>query len=102
MEQYIGSVTVSRKKVFSLFYYTYAHSVVTYGLINYGSTYKANLEHIDETQRRILRALFYRRQWDTLQDVYTIQIFQCLRNVHRRSSEKTFQIIKTQVTQYLP
>ena len=55
------------------FYYAYAQSVITYGLINYDqlSTYKTNLDPIDKAQRRIFRAIFYRRQWDTLQDVYT-------------------------------
>ena len=53
------------------FYYAYAQSVITYGLINYGSTYKTNLEPIDKAQRRIFRAIFYRRKWDTLQDIYT-------------------------------
>ena len=41
-----------------------------YGHINYGSTYKTNLDPIDKAQRRIFRAIFYRRQWDTLQDVH--------------------------------
>ena len=53
------------------FYYAYVRSVITYGLINYGSTYKTNLEPIHKAQRRIFRAIFHRRQWDTLQDVYT-------------------------------
>ena len=44
----------------------------------------------------------YLRQWDTLQDVYTKQIFQCLRNVHRRSGESGFQTITTRVTQGIP
>ena len=34
------------------------------------TTYKTNLEPIDKGQRRIFRAIFYRRQWDTLQGVY--------------------------------
>ena len=53
------------------FYYDYAQSVITYGLIKYGFTYKTNLESIHKAQRRIFRAIFYRRQWDTLQYVYT-------------------------------
>ena len=36
---------------------------------------------------------------DTLQDVYTKHYFQCLQNVHRRSSERGFQTIKTRVAQ---
>ena len=59
------------QKSLTYLYYDYVQSVITYGLINYGSTYKMNLELFDKAQRRILRATFYRRQWDTLQVVHT-------------------------------
>ena len=66
------------QKVLISFHYAYAQSVITFGLINYGSTYKTNLEPIDKAQGRIFRAIFYRRQWDTLQDTYTKhKFFKC-------------------------
>ena len=41
------------------FYYAYAQSVITYGIINYESTYKTN-ERIDRAQRRHFWKNFYR------------------------------------------
>ena len=64
-------MTVFCKKSLISFYYAYDHSVIAYGLINYGSTHETNLEPIDDAQRKIFRAILYQIQWDTLQDVYT-------------------------------
>ena len=44
-----------------LFYKTYAKPLITYGLSNYGSTARTNLQSIKNAQRRIFRALFFRK-----------------------------------------
>ena len=50
------------------FYESYAKSVSTYGLLFYGSACKSNLEEIEMAQRRIIRAIFFRKMYENLQD----------------------------------
>ena len=48
---------------------TYAKSVITYGLLVYGSACKSNLEQIEMAQRRIIRAIFlFRKKYEILKD----------------------------------
>ena len=41
------------RKCPTLFYYSYAKSIISYGQLAYGATTKAGLELIEKTQRRI-------------------------------------------------
>ena len=52
------------------FYESYAKSVITYGLLVYGSACKSNLEEIEMAQRRIIRAVFFRKKYENLQDIF--------------------------------
>ena len=45
-----------------LFYKSYAKPLITYGLLNYGSTTKTNLQPIENAQRRIIRAMFFKKK----------------------------------------
>ena len=36
----------------------------------YGGTAKTNLEMIEKAQRRIPRVIFYKKRWDSLQNIY--------------------------------
>ena len=53
-----------------LFYKTIAKPIIKYGLMNYGATAKTNLDPIEKAQRRILRAIFFKKQTDSLENVY--------------------------------
>ena len=55
-----------------LFYKTIAKPIIKYGLMNYGATAKTNLDPIEKAQRRILRAIFFKKQTDSLQNVYAL------------------------------
>ena len=49
-----------------MFYDSFAKSVITYGLLVYGNTSKQNLEKIDRVQRKIIRAIFFRKKYESL------------------------------------
>ena len=53
-----------------MFYKTMAKPIITYALMVYGGTAKTNLEMIEKAQRRILRAIFYKKRCDSLQNIY--------------------------------
>ena len=44
------------------FYNSYAKSVISYGLIVYGRAAKTNLQNIEMAQRRIIRAIFFKKK----------------------------------------
>ena len=52
------------------FYSSFAKSVITYGLLVYGSAAKTNLEKIENAQRRILRAIFYKNKYESLGQIF--------------------------------
>ena len=49
-----------------MFYDSFAKSVIIYGLLVYGNTSKQNLEKIDRVQRKIIRAIFFRKKYESL------------------------------------
>ena len=49
------------RKCLLMFYNSFAKSVITYGLLIYGSAAKTNLAKIDSAQRRIFRAIFFKK-----------------------------------------
>ena len=49
-----------------MFYDSFAKSVITYGLLVYVNTSKQNLEKIDRVQRKIIRAIFFRKKYESL------------------------------------
>ena len=85
------------RKCLLMFYNSFAKSIICYGLIVYGSAAKTNLKKIENAQRRILRAIFFKKKFDSLRDIlldnkiftvyelYTLEIvkelFKQLRNV---------------------
>ena len=52
-----------------MFYNSFAKSMICYGLIVYGSAAKTNLKKIENAQRRILRAIFFKKKFDSLRDI---------------------------------
>ena len=51
------------------FYNACARYVFCYGLLVYGSSTRTNFEIIEMAQRRIIRAHFFRRKFDSLQNI---------------------------------
>ena len=49
------------RKCLLMFYISFAKSIICYGLIVYGSAAKSNLKKIENAQRRILRAVFFKK-----------------------------------------
>ena len=49
-----------------MFYNSFAKSVITYGLLVYGNTSKHNFKKIDRVQRKIIRAIFFRKKYESL------------------------------------
>ena len=52
-----------------MFYNCYAKSLINYGIIVYGATAKTNLSKIEMAQRRIMRAIFFKKKMDSITDV---------------------------------
>ena len=65
-----------------LFYKSYAKPLITYGLLNYGSTTKTNLQPIENAQRRIIRAMFFKKNLNLSKKLLGIKIPDSLRNVY--------------------
>ena len=53
-----------------MFYNSFAKSKICYGLLIYGSAAKTNLLKIEKAQRRILRAIFFKKKFDSLRDLF--------------------------------
>ena len=49
-----------------MYYNSFAKSVITYGLLVYRNTSKQNLEKIDRVQRKIIRAIFFKKKYESL------------------------------------
>ena len=56
-------------KYLLLFYNAYARSLISYGLLGYGSAGKTNLEMLQNAQRRIIRAIFHKQNQHSLKDI---------------------------------
>ena len=56
------------KKQLLCFYNSYAISVIQYGIVIYGSTTKNHLNEIFKLQKRILRAIFFKRKFDSISE----------------------------------
>ena len=52
-----------------MFCNSYAKSLIYYGIIVYGATTKTNLSKIETAQRRIMRAIFFKKKMDSITDV---------------------------------
>ena len=61
----------SRKQLIML-YHSFAVSVIQYGVLIYGCTYKHHLNEILKLQRRIIRAIFYLRKTDSLEHIIQV------------------------------
>ena len=58
------------KKCLSTFDNSCARTIISYGLLIYGSAQKSDWESIDRAQRRILRAFCFQKKFDSLGDFY--------------------------------
>ena len=52
-----------------MFYKSYAKSLINYEIIAYGASVKTNLSRMEIAQRRIVRAIFFKKQMDSITDV---------------------------------
>ena len=59
-----------RRKSLLMFYNSIAKSIITYGLLLYGTAYKTNMTKIEAVQGRILRAFFSKKKFDSLESVF--------------------------------
>ena len=75
------------KKHLLMFYKAFAESVIRYGLIIYGSALKTTLRSIDSAQRRILRAIYFKKKYDSLSQIYSTN---CLSNVYEMFIHEVF------------
>ena len=57
------------RKCLLLFYNSFAKSIISYGILVYGSAAKTNLEKIELVQRRIIRAIFFRKKFDSVKEI---------------------------------
>ena len=55
-----------------MLYHSFAVSVIQYGVLIYGCTYKSHLNEILKLQRRIIRAIFYLRKTDSLEHIIQV------------------------------
>ena len=53
-----------------MFYKSFAKSIVTYGLLLYGTAYKPIMTKIEAVRRRILRAIFFKKTFASLENVF--------------------------------
>ena len=58
------------RKSLLMFYNSFAKSVITCGIPLYGTTYKTNFSIIETVQRRILRAIFFKKKLESLEKVF--------------------------------
>ena len=49
-----------------MFYNSFAKSIISYGILTYGSAAKSNRYKIEKAQRRILQAIFFRNKYDSV------------------------------------
>ena len=52
-----------------MFYNSFAKSIICCGLIVYGEAAETNLKKIENARRRILRAIFFKKKFDSLRDI---------------------------------
>ena len=62
LNKFCGLIYMGRhlypRKCLLMFYNSFAKSIITYGLLLYGTAYKTNMTKIEAVQRRILHAIF--------------------------------------------
>ena len=52
-----------------MFYNSCAKTLINYGIIAYGATVKTNLSKFEMAQRRIMRAIFFKKKMDSITDL---------------------------------
>ena len=57
------------KHRFASVYNSNAKSIISYGLIVYGRPANTNLQNIEMVQRRIIRAIFFKKKRDSIRDI---------------------------------
>ena len=50
------------RKCLLMFYNSFARSIISYGILVYGSAAKTNLKKIENAQRKIIRAIFFQKE----------------------------------------
>ena len=91
LRQFNGILYLTRhffsKRQLLMFYDSYAKSIIEYGLLIYGSASKCELEKINLLQKRILKTIFRKKIYDSVQEevlthkiysvyeLYTAQLF---------------------------
>ena len=64
------SETCIRENVFyDMFYNSFARSIISYGILVYGSAAKTNLKKIENAQRRIIRAIFFKKRSESISNL---------------------------------
>ena len=60
---------LSRKHLL-IFYEAYATSVINYGVLIYDCTYRSNLQDILNIQKRIARAIFFIKKFNSVSKIF--------------------------------
>ena len=51
------------------FYKAYVNSTITYGILIYGNTSQSHLTEMMKLQKRILRAIFFKRRYESIKEI---------------------------------
>ena len=65
------------------FYFSFAQSVIQYGILVYGCTNKTSLHPLYQAQKRIVRAIFFMKNWDSVSGLF--RKFNLLNELHIQS-----------------
>ena len=57
------------RKCLLMFYNSFARSIISYGILVYGSAAKTNLKKIENAQRRIIRAIFFKKRSESISNL---------------------------------
>ena len=80
------------------FYNAYARSLISYGLLVYGSAAKTNLEMLENAQIKIIRAIFFKQKQHSLKDiiddyhihtVFDLYVLEVLKEVFKQNRIET-------------
>ena len=57
------------EKCLLMFYNSFARSIISYGILVYGTAAKTSLKKIEKTQRRNIRAIFYKKRFESITNI---------------------------------
>ena len=80
-----------------MFYKWFEKSIILYGLLIYGRSPKTNLEKIDNVQRRILRAIFFRNKYDSMLEILSRNKINTISELFVQNSHDVFREVRLEL-----